>query len=368
MRNWQLGLEMRMPVGYRRAYAGVRNAEIGLERARYVLIEQERRIALELSNAVAEVHRSPVAMSLAEQRYNAAIEYRTQARERIRLGRAQFDVLLEAQRRVLESQIQFINAEVENALAVRNVHFERGSLLNYHGVSLAEGESEPGAYVSANRRRAKRNRPMNYVQRNPIIAKAIQNETLPNPGLGGAVAAGVVPDYGTVADTETESDLSNVVVTESGQDEQSTKLRGVSNSAGQEQPSQNRAEVVEQITDMSQPESIASRQPAAPVPTQTFSDEIPSSSATAPSQRTMPGQLVPNRPTTSRTDQSGLSSIITTGSNSSGRPMAKPVNRSGQIRAKFRSDLPIRPVENLAISSARLPTRLLPAINRYRQC
>lgn len=169
--EWQLGVEMRMPVGMRQAHTAVRNAELGLLRERVILKEQERKIALDLSNAVAEVRRSASSMSLAEQRYKAAVDYRGQAAERIQRGRAQFDVLLEAQRRVLEAQVQFINAEVENGIAVRNVHVERGTLLNFHGIQLAENQSDPAAYVRASRREAGRTAPMNYVMRDLTVAK-----------------------------------------------------------------------------------------------------------------------------------------------------------------------------------------------------
>jgi outer membrane protein TolC len=111
--EWQLGFEMRMPVGNRQGHTAVRNAELATQRERIVLYEQERKIMLDLSNAVAEVRRAASTMDLAKQRYDAVVEYRAQAAERIERGRAQFDVLLEAQRRVLESQVQFINAEVE---------------------------------------------------------------------------------------------------------------------------------------------------------------------------------------------------------------------------------------------------------------
>jgi outer membrane protein TolC len=175
--EWQLGLELRMPVGFRQANVGVRNAQLGVQRERIVLKEQKRKILLDLSNAVAEVRRSSSALTVAEQRYNAAVEYRAQAAERIKNGRAQFDVLLEAQRRVLESQVQFINAEVEHNVAIRNVHFERGTLLNYHGVALSENESDPQAYVSASRRQGLRNGEMDYVMKNPAIAQAANQNT-----------------------------------------------------------------------------------------------------------------------------------------------------------------------------------------------
>jgi outer membrane protein TolC len=170
--EWQLGVELRLPVGFRQAHAAVRNAELGRQREQQILKEQKRKILLDLSNAVAEVRRSGAAMSVAEQRYEAAIEYRAQAAERIERGRAQFDVLLEAQRRVLESQIQFINAEVENSIAIRNVHFERGSLLNFHGVALAENQSGQMAYIATSGGQSKCDDTLNYVIQDPIVAQA----------------------------------------------------------------------------------------------------------------------------------------------------------------------------------------------------
>ncbi len=174
--EWQLGVELRTPVGFRQAHAGVRNAELATQRARMILEEQERKILLDLSNAVADVRRSWTAMSVASQRYDAAIEYRSLAAERIERGRAQFDVLLEAQRRVLESQTQFNSAEVDNAIALRNVHLQRGTLLQFHGVALAENESDPGAYISAARRQSRRKRKLNYILRNPTIAQPLRND------------------------------------------------------------------------------------------------------------------------------------------------------------------------------------------------
>ena len=159
------------PIGFRRAHAGVRNAELSVQRERAVLKEQERKIILDLSNAVAEARRAHSAMMIAEKRFDAAKTYRGQAAARIESGRSQMDVLLEAQRRMLEAQIQFINAEVEYAIAIKNVHFEKGTFLQYHGVMLSESESSPQAYISHDRRLAQRNKSMNYIIRDASIAR-----------------------------------------------------------------------------------------------------------------------------------------------------------------------------------------------------
>lgn len=172
----QIGAELRMPVGYRRANAAVRSAELELHRERAILKEQERKVLLDLSNAVAETRRSHSALKIAEQRFDAAKEYRSQAAEAIDRGRAQFDVLLEAQRRVLEAQLQFINAEVEYAIAVKNVHYEKGTFLDYHGIGISESQSDPQAYIDVEVRNSARQQEFNYVYRDdPIGVPAIIN-------------------------------------------------------------------------------------------------------------------------------------------------------------------------------------------------
>ncbi|MFK7767213.1 MAG: TolC family protein [Mariniblastus sp.] len=202
----QFGAELRMPVGFRRANAGVRNAELSVQRERTLLAEQERKIVLDLSNAIAESRRAHSAMQLAEQRFNAAVKYRDLAAARIESGRAQMDVLLEAQRRILEAQLQFINAEVEYSIAIKNVHYEKGTFLHYHGVVLSESQSDPKAYLDHERRLADRGEMMSYVVRDASISKsplgdatvsdATLSESIPATGMVGSDMGLTVPTDG----------------------------------------------------------------------------------------------------------------------------------------------------------------------------
>jgi len=57
-------------------------------------------------------------------------------------------------------------------LAIRNVHYEKGSLLEYNNVFLTEGESDAQAYNDAQMRFSHRKGMMNYVVKNPSIAQA----------------------------------------------------------------------------------------------------------------------------------------------------------------------------------------------------
>ncbi|MEL7498542.1 MAG: TolC family protein [Planctomycetota bacterium] len=167
----QIGGEFRMPVGYRQANAAVRNAELSVQRARKVLEEQERKILLDLSNAIGEARRAHSAMDIAQRRFEAAVQYRDQAAERVSTNRAQMDVLLEAQRRILEAQLQYINAEVEYTQAIKNVHFERATYLQYHGIVLQESQSDAKAYADAQNRYSRRSSMLNYVVRDAAIGQ-----------------------------------------------------------------------------------------------------------------------------------------------------------------------------------------------------
>ena len=166
----QLGLEYRTPIGFRRGHAAARHAELDVQREKAILNEQIHRIVLDLSNAISEVRRSYSAKLVSQQRFDAANKYFAQAESALELERVQIDVKLEAQRRILESQLQFLNAEAEYAIAVKNVHVEKGTYLRFHGIDLAESISSAQAFEANDIRIQGANRPFNYVVRDSVIA------------------------------------------------------------------------------------------------------------------------------------------------------------------------------------------------------
>ncbi len=147
--EWQLGVEFEMPLGFRRAHAAVRNTELLLARERAILDEQKQQVMFGLSNAVSELKRS---FQLVEAQYNRQLASREQVRA-IQLkheeGDTPINVLLEAQRRRLDADLNYYQALVEFALAIKNLHFEKGSLLAHNGVFLTEGMSDSIAYNQA---------------------------------------------------------------------------------------------------------------------------------------------------------------------------------------------------------------------------
>lgn len=137
--EWQLGGEVTLPVGFRRGHAAVRNAQLLIAREKAVLEEQERQVIHDLSNALGDVER---AYTIMQSTYNR----RLAAQQNVQILRARIEgdqsvsaeQMLEAERRFSEADIQYHKALVEHMLAIKNVHFEKGSLLEYCHVMLAE--------------------------------------------------------------------------------------------------------------------------------------------------------------------------------------------------------------------------------------
>lgn len=169
--EWQLGLEVQMPVGYRQGHAGVRNAELQLNRERAVLEEQEKQVVHQLAEAVAEVDRSYGVSQTSYNRRVAAKQHLdalesgyqdADENEKTRL----LDLLLDAQRRLADAETTYYRGLLEYSLAIKNVHLQKGSLLDYNEVYLSEGPWPGKAQYDAARldeSRRKSPRLLNYI-------------------------------------------------------------------------------------------------------------------------------------------------------------------------------------------------------------
>ncbi|TWT93184.1 Outer membrane efflux protein [Stieleria varia] len=137
LQEYEANLELKLPVGFRQGHLAVRHAKMELARDRAVLKEQERQILHDLAATVAEVERSEALIESSLNRYLAA----TDALETLQSSQdagmpVSFEQLLDAQRRVSESQTRYFQSLVEHAIAIKNVEFEKGTLLKSSDVML----------------------------------------------------------------------------------------------------------------------------------------------------------------------------------------------------------------------------------------
>ncbi|MBL9090674.1 MAG: TolC family protein [Planctomycetaceae bacterium] len=163
--EWQLGAELNLPLGFRKGYAAVRNAEWSLVRERSLLREMERQVVHDLSTASAEADRTQLVVQTALNRRIAAFQQAQATQAAFEADQATLDYLLEAQRVAADADVRFHRARVEHALALKNVQFEAGSLLRYNGVNMAEGPWADKAYLDApkNARSLLNVGPINYI-------------------------------------------------------------------------------------------------------------------------------------------------------------------------------------------------------------
>ncbi|MCY2967988.1 MAG: TolC family protein [Planctomycetota bacterium] len=133
--EWELGVEFSMPLGFRKAHMAVQNAELQVARDLAVLHEQERQIIHDLSNAKAETERALEQREINLNRWLAAKDAVNTLTNRVEID-VNFEVLLDAQRRLLEAQTAYHLSAVEYEIAEKNVHLEKGSLLNQHNVQV----------------------------------------------------------------------------------------------------------------------------------------------------------------------------------------------------------------------------------------
>lgn len=181
--EWRLGLEFEVPLGFRQAHAAVRNSQLTLARERALLEEQKRTVLYGLSNAVGDVKRSFQVAQAQFNRLTAAQDQVDAVQLSYEAGRAPLDLVLEAQRRFLDTEIRFQQSRVEYAIALKNLQFEQGTLLDYSNIHLAEGPSVRVAYAQAAKRNRLRSGVIDYICRDSVISRGPE----PNGMLGQTV-------------------------------------------------------------------------------------------------------------------------------------------------------------------------------------
>lgn len=136
--EYEAALEFKMPVGFRQAHAAVQHAKLQVARDRSVLHEQERQILHDLLSTVAEVDRAFALAETSLNRYLAAKDALDSLEANREAGLPiSLEQLLDAQRRLSESQTRYYLAVTEYMVAIKNVQFESGTLLQDTQIMVA---------------------------------------------------------------------------------------------------------------------------------------------------------------------------------------------------------------------------------------
>ncbi len=151
--EWEMGLQLNVPIGFRQAASGVRNSELKLFRERAVLDEQEKQIIHDLGTAVRQTQQYDAAVELAYNRLDASLDTAKSREVAFEADAVPLDLLLEAQRRVFEAQTAYHRAQVDLQLATESVSRESGQLLANHAIDLIQSPTCNNENVCVERRR-----------------------------------------------------------------------------------------------------------------------------------------------------------------------------------------------------------------------
>jgi hypothetical protein len=150
--EWEMSAEFSMPIGFRQPLAAVRNAQLQLARERSILQDQELELSHQLADAIRDVDTNYV---LAQTNFNRRVAAQQQV-EAVKAaydaGTVTLDLLLEAQRNEADADSSYYRSLTDYNKAIMEVHYRKGSLLEYNGVYLAEGPWPAKAYFDAKRR------------------------------------------------------------------------------------------------------------------------------------------------------------------------------------------------------------------------
>lgn len=163
--EWEMGLQVNIPLGYRQAAAGVRNSQLKLQRERAILDEQEKQIIYQLGNAFRQSEQNSMTVKLAYNRMLAAQDTVDARQAGYEADTIPLDLLLEAQRRFSEAQTAFFQAQVNLQLAHESIERESGNLLVSHNIQLGSMTEQVAACDNGNRNSRRISQSLNYALR-----------------------------------------------------------------------------------------------------------------------------------------------------------------------------------------------------------
>jgi outer membrane protein TolC len=170
--SWSLGLTMQVPLGFRKQLSGVRNAELALSRERAKLRETELEVSHQVAYAIRDLEGDLVLTQTNFNRRVAAQRNVEAVNAAYETGTVAIDVLLQAQRQLATAESDYYRSLVNYVKSISQVHYRKGSLLEYNGVCLAEGPWPGKAYFDA-RRRARARDAATYMDYGFTLPKAV---------------------------------------------------------------------------------------------------------------------------------------------------------------------------------------------------
>ncbi len=149
--QYQLGLNYQMTLGFRAALSTLRYYQLNLAREKARLQDQELEVSHEIGDAIRNMEYN---YNLAQTNFNrrVATEKQVEAvRAAFEADTVTLDLLLDAQRQRADAEVAYFRTLTDYQRGIAQVHYRKGSILEYDGVYLAEGPWPAKAQFDAHR-------------------------------------------------------------------------------------------------------------------------------------------------------------------------------------------------------------------------
>lgn len=150
--EFEIGLSLQAPLGFRRAHAGVRNSELQLMRQRMILKELKQQVLHDLGTAVRTVDQAYRVLEISRLRAEAARESAEAREVAFQADAVGFEDLLDAQQRMLDAQLAYHSAKITYEQSIAQVHFESADLLEEYAITFDEKNRFSGDARAATRK------------------------------------------------------------------------------------------------------------------------------------------------------------------------------------------------------------------------
>jgi outer membrane protein TolC len=139
--NWDLGLQLEVPIGTRAAHAEVTRAKLQLAQRYTFLRDQEEKLLLSLQRSYRDLiqFREEI-LTRRSQREALAVQVKARY-EKFKGGKESIDLLVRTQRNWADALRDEYFAIARYNIALADFERQKGTILAYHNVTIAEGEA-----------------------------------------------------------------------------------------------------------------------------------------------------------------------------------------------------------------------------------
>jgi len=133
--EWQFGVETSVSPPRRQARAAVRNAALEIQRERAILLEQERGVAYEVEDAVAEIQSAYLMLQSSRQQVTASQHRLESSQTLYDAGKLQLEFLLDATEQLVRARTQLAIDQSRYSLSLVRLSRTKGTLLSDVGIN-----------------------------------------------------------------------------------------------------------------------------------------------------------------------------------------------------------------------------------------